>query len=173
MTMKMECENCKSQVAGEGMGPHGWLSIGQFLAFRQFDQAPVTGNFCTESCLSEWLTKRAPKVEAKEDLVQKAQDDLVRAHNRANVVGEMPSDPKSAGVIGGKAGRILAAAAQRGEPVFVFRAKDLLATFALEAYAEALHKFGAPLEHQEGVANQRDAFREWQQDHPDMVRLPD
>jgi hypothetical protein len=78
------------------------------------------------------------------------------------------------GRVNGKAAKILREASETGEPVFVFRAKDLLSTLAVTEYLGYLEKF-LPNYHEmhESVHNQLEAIRDWQREHPHEVRLPD
>lgn len=79
----------------------------------------------------------------------------------------------SLGAIHGKAVKIIAECAQTGEPVFVFRAKDLLSIFALKEYEKVNEQFGASPDMGEDIATNIRVFQEWQQDHRDQVRFPD
>lgn len=60
-----------------------------------------------------------------------------------------------------------------GEPVFVFRAKDILSTFALDEYAKMVEKFSPGSPQLESIVDATNDFREWQRTHPQLIKLPD
>ena len=60
-----------------------------------------------------------------------------------------------------------------GEPVFIFRAKDLLSIFALDRYAEVVERFDPGSPHLASIVDALGEFREWQRAHPSKVKLPD
>lgn len=60
-----------------------------------------------------------------------------------------------------------------GEPVFVFRAKDILSSFALEAYLTMVEKFAHNGPQAASLVEAINRFREWQTSHPNDVKLPD
>ena len=60
-----------------------------------------------------------------------------------------------------------------GEPWFVFRAQDILSSFALEAYLTMLEKFNPNSPQVESCTHMVNAFRAWQQANPGKVKLPD
>lgn len=60
-----------------------------------------------------------------------------------------------------------------GEPFFVFRAKDILSTMALDEYAKLVERYG-PLSGQlQSIGDAIHDFQQWQRDNPDKVKLPD
>lgn len=70
----------------------------------------------------------------------------------------------------GKYGAIETETIPPHEPVFLIRAQDSVALFALEAYAAAADTAGAPEDHVEGVGDRIQEFREWQARHP--IKVP-
>lgn len=83
-------------------------------------------------------------------------------------------DPfRQIGKIHGKAAHIIAECANSGEPVFVFRAKDLLSIFALKEYELRCEQYGADPEMAEDIAVNIRVFQQWQQEHRNLVRFPD
>lgn len=60
-----------------------------------------------------------------------------------------------------------------GEPVFVLRAQDNQALTTIEDYASNCLAVGCSSDHLENVAKAQHAFLDWQQAHPDKVKLPD
>lgn len=72
----------------------------------------------------------------------------------------------------GKAGEILQSL-HPGEPVFVFRAKDLLSVWALDAYAAAVEKYEPNGDHLVSIVDAAHDFRQWQKNNPSLVKLPD
>jgi hypothetical protein len=60
-----------------------------------------------------------------------------------------------------------------GEPVFVFRAKDILSTFALDEYAKFVEKFSPASPQLVSIVDATNDFRAWQRANPDKVKLPD
>lgn len=59
------------------------------------------------------------------------------------------------------------------EPYFVFRAKDILSSFGLEAYLTVVEKFDPTGEQAESLVHTINQFRTWQKANPDKVKLPD
>lgn len=74
--------------------------------------------------------------------------------------------------VGGKAGEILQHLLP-DEPVFVFRAKDILSVFALEAYADLVEKYNGQGKQGATLYESIQAFRDWQRANPDKIKLPD
>lgn len=60
-----------------------------------------------------------------------------------------------------------------GEPYFVFRAQDILSSFALEAYLTLVEKFNPTGPQAESLVDTLAEFRSWQQANPQRVKLPD
>lgn len=60
-----------------------------------------------------------------------------------------------------------------GEPVFIFRAKDILSSFALDKYAEIVEKFAPDSPQLVSIVDTTNEFRAWQRANPDKVKLPD
>jgi hypothetical protein len=58
------------------------------------------------------------------------------------------------------------------EPFFVFRAKDILSSFALDTYAELVEKFDPQGNQLVDVTDILIEFRHWQRTNPDKVKLP-
>jgi phenylalanine-4-hydroxylase len=61
----------------------------------------------------------------------------------------------------------------QNEPYFVFRAQDILSSFAIEAYLTLLEKFNPHSPQVEAVTEELNRIRAWQQANPDKVKLPD
>lgn len=59
------------------------------------------------------------------------------------------------------------------EPVIVFRARDLLAPKAIRHYAGLCRDEGSPDFHVDLCTATAREFEDWQDDHPDRVRVPD
>mgnify|MGYP000332417470 CR=1 FL=1 len=102
--------------------------------------------------------------EAKQ-LVTSARDVLKEAAEPR--MGLVPVAPVS-----GKAGEILQHL-YPGEPVFIFRAKDILSVFALEAYAALIEKYDGQGDQALSLSGAIHGFRTWQKTNPDKVKLPD
>lgn len=71
-----------------------------------------------------------------------------------------------------KAAQILSNLRQ-DEPFFIFRAQDILSSFALEAYLTLVEKFNANGPQVESLVDALNDFRTWQTANPDKVKLPD
>lgn len=97
--------------------------------------------------------------------------DLVRPFLQPGMVASVSE--LGLGKIHGKAAKIIAECAQTGEPVFVFRAKDLLSIFALKEYEKVNELYGAPPEMGETIATNIQRFVEWQHANRERVRFPD
>lgn len=59
------------------------------------------------------------------------------------------------------------------EPVFVIRAADALACPLLSAYYNLCTKNGAAVDHAVSVEAEYTRFADWQEAHPERVKLPD
>jgi hypothetical protein len=59
------------------------------------------------------------------------------------------------------------------EPVFVIRAADALACPLLSAYYNLCGENGAAAEHTASVEAEYTRFADWQEAHPDRVKVPD
>lgn len=60
-----------------------------------------------------------------------------------------------------------------GEPVIVFRARDGLAPGVLAHYAQLCRDAGSPDFHVALALENERAFRQWQEENPQQVRVPD
>jgi len=60
-----------------------------------------------------------------------------------------------------------------GEPYLVFRAQDILSSFALDTYLTLVEKFDPYGEQVESLTRVINEFRAWQQANPEKVKLPD
>lgn len=60
-----------------------------------------------------------------------------------------------------------------GEPFFVFRAKDILSTMALDEYAKLVERYGPLSDQLQSIGDAIHAFQVWQRNNPDKVKLPD
>jgi len=87
--------------------------------------------------------------------------------NEPGRIIEAPTPP-----VGGKAGEILQHL-HPGEPVFIFRAQDVLSVFALEAYSELIDKYNGRSPQALSLSDAIHAFRQWQVQNPHWVKLPD
>ena len=74
--------------------------------------------------------------------------------------------------VSGKAGEILQSL-HPDEPVFVFRAKDLLSPFALLAYRDLVDSYNPGGVHARDVNAAIVNFRAWQVANPQKVKFPD
>ena len=108
-----------------------------------------------------------PTAEEMERAVQEA-------HRRKQMEQQapLPFEPKLKAVVGGKAGEILDHL-YPDEPVFVFRAKDILSVFALDEYARIVEKYDAHGPQIQSIVDRANDFRAWQKANPDKVKLPD
>lgn len=60
------------------------------------------------------------------------------------------------------------------EPFFVLRAKDIFSVMAVHNYEKMVEEYGPlDLEFHEAVSRQVSAMREWQMQHPELVKYPD
>lgn len=59
------------------------------------------------------------------------------------------------------------------EPMLVFRGRDRVLVDVIEAYAELARDAGSPPEHIDFVLQTAKEIRDWQQENPDRVRIPD
>lgn len=59
------------------------------------------------------------------------------------------------------------------EPVFVLRARDVVAPGTVERYAQDCEFYGAPTEHVESIRRAAVALQKWQDANPDLVKTPD
>lgn len=74
-------------------------------------------------------------------------------------------------IVTGQAAQLVAKL-HEGEPIFVFRAQDILSVMVLSHYATLLEQYG-DLEMIEAVVKWRNRFQEWQRSNPGLVKLPD
>ena len=59
------------------------------------------------------------------------------------------------------------------EPIFVFRAKDILSTMVLLHYLTLVESYNPHSEQCESITRWIDQFRKWQHANPEKVKLPD
>jgi hypothetical protein len=59
------------------------------------------------------------------------------------------------------------------EPVIVIRAQDALACPLITAYFDLCARRGVGPEHQAAVEQTYTVFADWQEAHPDLVKVPD
>lgn len=86
---------------------------------------------------------------------------------------ELPIKPDAV-FLHGKAGKILEAVRGTDEPVFIFRAKDMLSVQVINFYAKLVEEYqGDDAEMGESVQHALMDFRNWQKANTDKVRLPD
>jgi len=191
MSVKMECDNCHSQVSNEGLANHGWIMISQQMVVIAHGDVPIQGTFCTVSCSIEWLASKQKVPAMDQETFEKSKEAAKEVYGTVNPSEEAWGHEKAqeeyatgyatAAITGmvtlsaftGKAGEILRKVVGTDEPIAIFRARDLLSIFALQAYAEALEKYGAHYDQQESWSVVRDDFRLWQNAHTSRVRLPD
>lgn len=70
--------------------------------------------------------------------------------------------------------KILYDATQSDEPIFIFRAKDILSMFALAKYAEVVELYqGDDHDFQQHVMTRISEFKDWQRANADKIKLPD
>jgi len=73
-----------------------------------------------------------------------------------------------------KAAQIIGDCAISGEPVFIFRAKDIFSIMVIQDYLDRVDKYGNNTgELQEGIVQALQDFRDWQQKNTDRIRFPD
>lgn len=60
-----------------------------------------------------------------------------------------------------------------GEPIIIFRAKDILSVMVIVEYQNLIEKYGTDTELQAAVHEKLQEFRIWQQQNPQHIRLPD
>jgi len=60
-----------------------------------------------------------------------------------------------------------------GEPIIIFRAKDILSTMVLQHYSTLLETYSPYSEIADDVVGKINDFREWQHTNPASVKLPD
>lgn len=68
---------------------------------------------------------------------------------------------------------VLAAARANNEPVFVIRARDKAAIRALNSYIAECDGLNCNLEHLSGVEDIIDDFKQFAEDNPDQMKVPD
>lgn len=74
----------------------------------------------------------------------------------------------------GKARKILEACEKTGEPIFIFRARDIFSTKVIALYGKEVEEFGpSNLDFQRDVAEQLQVFKDWQHANTNQVRYPD
>lgn len=81
-----------------------------------------------------------------------------------------PAQTPSA-IITGKAAELVAKL-HPDEPIFIFRAQDILSVMVLSHYAMLLEQYG-DLEMIESVVKWRNQFQQWQRANPGLVKMPD
>lgn len=59
------------------------------------------------------------------------------------------------------------------EPVFLLRARDVTSGAVLRAYRDQCETYGAPQEHLASIAEVEATFAWWQDEHADLVKVPD
>lgn len=70
--------------------------------------------------------------------------------------------------------KILNETSQTDEPIFIFRAKDILSMFPLKEYERRVEDYaGDDHEFQLHVATRIAEFRDWQRNNADKIKLPD
>ena len=76
--------------------------------------------------------------------------------------------------IQGKAAKIIYEAGQTGEPIFVFRAKDIFSVMVVSDYLGYIERYGSGADDMAiSVTEQLEAMKAWQRANPDKVRYPD
>lgn len=126
--------------------------------------------FCCLGCLNSTQEKNMPKKKSAKSAAEKALQDLPEVQQ----VIQFPPAEDLPTIYQGKAGKILQGCAETGEPIFIFRAKDLFSIQVLMHYMDIVERFGpSSYELQEEVAEQVKAFKDWQRDNVDKVRYPD
>ena len=70
--------------------------------------------------------------------------------------------------------KILFDATQTDEPIFIFRAKDIISMFALKEYERVVEMYqGDDHEFLQHVSTRIAEFKDWQREHPEEIKLPD
>ena len=60
------------------------------------------------------------------------------------------------------------------EPIFIFRAKDILSIFPLKEYERRVEDYaGDDHEFQQHIATRIAEFKDWQRANPEQIKLPD
>jgi hypothetical protein len=74
----------------------------------------------------------------------------------------------------GKTRSILEQCAETGEPIFIFRARDVFALNAIFAYQDVIERYGPRnLDFQRQIVDAVAMFKDWQREHANEVRFPD
>lgn len=74
----------------------------------------------------------------------------------------------------GKARHILEACAETGEPIFVFRARDIFSVRVIADYLREVERYGpSDYQFQEDISRALEEFKAWQHAHTSLVRYPD
>lgn len=69
--------------------------------------------------------------------------------------------------------KILKDAEEKGIPIFIFTAKDILSTRALVLYRRECVRNGCPDEFNESMNERIEEFKAWQSEHPELCKNPD
>lgn len=70
--------------------------------------------------------------------------------------------------------KILAETKETDEPIFIFRAKDILSMFPLKEYERRVEDYaGDDHEHLMAISVRITEFRDWQRNNADKIKLPD
>lgn len=83
---------------------------------------------------------------------------------------EIPRNPVP--LLSGKAGQILGHLG-RDEPVFIFRAQDILSTMVIKQYLSLVEIYNPNNLLLESIIDSMNEFIAWQQQNPEKVKLPD
>lgn len=75
-------------------------------------------------------------------------------------------------MVSGKAGEILGHLHPE-EPIFVFRAQDILSVMVLSHYARLVEEYQQHGYQLESIIDAANDFRKWQRENPGLVKLPD
>jgi hypothetical protein len=97
----------------------------------------------------------------------------IRAYPAAGLMFGISAYP-SDGLMGiGERNKHILDTLKPGEPIVIFRAKDILSTMVLLHYQTLLEMYNPHAEINERMVEKIAEFRLWQQQNPDKVKIPD
>ena len=94
--------------------------------------------------------------------------------DRTDIIGADTNDQPFMVNYRGKARHILEACAETGEPIFVFRARDIFSVRVIADYLKEVTEYGpSDYRFQEDIARALAEFKDWQHANVHQVRYPD
>lgn len=100
--------------------------------------------------------------------------DLIEPGEVVMVADGQEVRPRATSTAKSKGLRIVEECLATGEPFFVFRAHDIFSNMVLVQYAKLLEDYGPDdVDMLAGVVDQLGEFKEWQKNHPRLVKYPD